>query len=276
MAERLGAEIISVDSMQVYRGMDVGTAKPTMLERREVVHHMIDVVEPEDEFSVAEFRRLGRQLMAEDGPPVLITGGSGLHFRSLVDPMNFAPTDEALRSVLEEVDVEELVEELTAADPDSGRHVDLSNPRRVIRAVEIFRLTSETPSSRAATAERRDVTMYKSEVDFKAVGVDPGAELDERIRDRLHAMRSEGLLDEVNRLQGRLGRTAARAVGYRELTRHLSGELSIDDAFAEIERNTRRLAKKQRTWFHRDPRVEWIPWLETESDRTERVLRVLA
>ena len=274
MAQELGADVISVDSMQVYRGMDVGTAKPTLMERQGVVHHMIDIVDPEEEFTAAEFRRMGRRIIEESSRPLIISGGSGLHFRALVDPMSFAPTDRVLRADLEDEDPLDLEKELVDADPHAGSHVDLANPRRVIRAVEILKLTGETPSDRAASAEAEDVRRYVADLEFTAVGVDPGEHLDARIDRRLQMMRSGGLVDEVVGLRWRLGRTARNAVGYREVLGFLEGRWSEDDAFAKVGANTRRLAKKQRTWFQRDPRVRWIPWLEDPEERLERALEV--
>lgn len=274
IAVRIGADVVSVDSMQVYRGMDVGTAKPTVLERRGVTHHMIDVVDPWEEFTVADFRRTGRPVV-QSGDPVLITGGSGLHFRALVDPMSFAPTDSEVRAELEETMLAPLVAELEQADPDAGRHVDLANERRVVRAVEIYRLTGETPSSRASSAEARELDKYIPEISFTAVGVDPGGDIDNRIRCRLADMRSGGLVDEVRSLQGRLTRTARSAVGYKEILDYLDGHTTLDEAFEAIDRNTRRLARKQRTWFQRDPRIRWIPWIDDQSERVDRALEVL-
>ena len=261
--------------MQVYRGMDVGTAKPNLLERRGVTHHMIDIAEPEDEFSVAEFRRKGRAVIEDSSDPLIISGGSGLHFRALVDPMSFAPTDSALRRDLEEREIAELVEELTGFDSEAAAHVDLSNKRRVVRAVEIFRLSGETPSRRAGSAEAEDLRRYKPEVEFSAVGVDPGELLDQRVDSRLASMRAGGLVEEVRRLLPRLGRTAALAVGYREIVEFLRGDLTEAEAFAAIAANSKKLAKKQRTWFQRDPRVKWVPWVEDPEKRVERVLDVL-
>lgn len=255
--------------------MDIGTAKPTMLERRGIPHHLVDVVEPSEEFSVAEFRRIGRAVMKGSDRPVIICGGSGLHFRALVDPMSFAPTRDDLRAELEAASLDDLVARLTEADPGAADHVDLSNKRRVVRAVEIMQLTGETPSARAESAESKALRRYVPEVEFTAVGVDPGELLDERIDRRLGEMRAGGLVDEVARLKGDLGRTARSAVGYRELIRYLDGEVSEDDAFADISRKTKRLAKKQRTWFQRDPRIHWIPWFEHESDRVARAMEVL-
>ncbi len=273
MAEHFGGEVLSVDSMQVYRGMDIGTAKPTLLERRGIPHRMVDIVEPEDEFSVAEFRRLGREVIdGSDVPVIVISGGSGLHFRALVDPMSFAPTDAALRAELETADNAVLVEELLSVDAGAGAHIDLANPRRVMRAVEVSRLTGETPSGRARSALAEDVRRYVPEIGFEAVGIDPGSELDDRIRVRLEAMRDGGLVEEVKMLRGRLGRTARNGVGYREILDAFEGIADIDESFTRIEANTRRLARRQRTWFQRDPRIRWIPWIEDVDQRTERVL----
>ena len=213
MAVRLGAEIISVDSMQVYRGMDIGTAKPSLAERRGVRHHLIDVVDPEEEFSVAEFRRMGRQIIETSDVPLVVTGGSGLHFRSLVDPMQFSPTDSQLKKELENLDSAELVAELVAADSEAGLYVDMANQRRVIRAVEIIRLGGATPSARAKSAEAQDIRDHIPEIEFTAVGTDPGDRLDSRIDRRLAEMKSQGLMDEVRSLQGRLGRTARWSCG---------------------------------------------------------------
>jgi len=273
MAEQFGGEVLSVDSMQVYRGMDIGTAKPTILERRGIPHHMVDIVEPEVEFSVAEFRRLGRQVIGgTEAPVIVISGGSGLHFRALVDPMSFAPTDAGLRAELEASDTADLVGELLAIDPEAGANVDLANPRRVVRALEVTRLTGETPSRRAGSAVAEDVRRYVPEVRFEAVGVDPGSDLDYRIQARLDMMRAGGLVEEVQALRARLGRTARNAVGYREIVAAVEGMTDIEEAFVRIASSTRKLARRQRTWFQRDPRIRWIPWIEDVDQRTKRVL----
>jgi tRNA dimethylallyltransferase len=275
IASRIGAEVISVDSMMVYRGMNVGTAKPTLIERRGVRHHLIDVVEPEAEFSVADFRRIGRAVIDNATTPLIITGGSGLHFRALVDPMSFAPTEESVRAILEERSLEDLVADLVSEDPDADQHVDLANRRRVVRAVEVALLTGETPSQRAASAEADELRRYVPELDFVAVGVDPGSELDDRIDVRLAEMREGGLVEEVERLRGRLGRTARTAVGYREILDRREGDGDIESAFTEIAANTRRLARRQRTWFQRDPRIRWIPWMDSEADRVARAMEIM-
>jgi len=262
--------------MQVYRGMDVGTAKPTVVERRGVVHHLIDVADPEDEFSAADYRRLGRAVIDGAETPLIIIGGSGLHFRALVDPMSFAPTDQALRAELEDRSLDDVVAELSSLDADAASHVDLANKRRVVRALEIARLTGETPSQRAHSSEADELKRYVPDLEFTAVGIDPGSATDDRIDRRLEEMRRGGLVEEVRGLGARLGRTARSAVGYREVLDHLAGKMSLDEAFASIGQHTRKLAKKQRTWFQRDPRIRWIPWIEDESQRVERVMEVFA
>ncbi len=262
--------------MQVYRGMDIGTAKPTMLDRRGIPHHLIDVAEPEDEFSVARFRHLGREILSgTEAPVMIITGGSGLHFRALVDPMSFAPTDPEMRAELEGRESAALVEELLAVDPGARSHIDLANPRRVLRALEIYELTGETPTIRAATALAEDVRRYVPEIGFEAVGIDPGSSLEGRIEARLARMRAGGVVEEVRSLASRLGRTARTAVGYREILGALAGEISVDDAFDRAASNTKRLARKQRTWFQRDPRIRWIPWIDDLDLRTSRIMETI-
>jgi tRNA dimethylallyltransferase len=242
---------------------------------RGITHHMIDIVDPDEEFSVAQFRRQGRAIIESTEVPLIIAGGSGLHFRALVDPMSFAPTDPTVRADLEAAELDALQEELEHADDGARLHVDMANKRRVVRAVEIFRLSGETPSSRAFSAEAQDLRRYVPEIEFTAVGIDPAGSTDERIDRRLGVMRSGGLVQEVRSLRDRMGRTARSAVGYREVLSHLEGELGEEEAFELAARNTKKLAKKQRTWFQRDPRIRWVPWLEDVTARTERVLETL-
>ena len=188
--------------------------------------------------------------------------------RALTDVKRAIRVDEAL----EAQDRETLSSRLLAADPGAGDHVDLANPRRVIRALEIHQLTGETPSRRAATAEAEHVRRYQAEVPFTAVGVDPGSELESRIDRRLQRMREGGLFEEVRRLAPRMGRTASHAVGYRELLEVVGGRADLEQAFMLAARNTKRLARRQRTWFQRDPRIRWIPWVEEVEARAARAL----
>jgi tRNA dimethylallyltransferase len=258
MAAPIGAEILSVDSMQVYRGMDIGTAKPTVEERNRVRHHMIDIVPPEEPYTVAQFRPDARRaLVSTDPPVVLIVGGSGLHFRSVVDPMRFRPSDPHLREELEQADLEELVAELRAADAYSDEILDLANPRRVVRAVEAWRVAGITPTEWAETPANKEYGEYRPELEFVGVALDR-ADIEVSIRHRLRQMREAGFLAEVESLAPRLGPTASQAVGYRELLEVVSGRLTEGEGFAAVERATLRLVKRQRTFFRRDPRLRWF------------------
>lgn len=258
IAEHIGAEILSVDSMQVYRGMDIGTAKPTTEERQRIRHHMIDVAHPADPFTVADFRRRARAALAGSrADPILIVGGSGLHFRSVVDPMTFAPYDPAVRAEVQREKLDDLVSELVSADPSAGSLVDLANPRRVIRAVETLRLSGRTPSQLATSDTRRRYARYEPEIPFRAIALDRH-DLEARVAARLRGMRSAGLLHEVEELAPHLGPTAALAVGYRQLLPVVRGQTSPETGFADAERATMSLVKRQRTFFRRDPRLTWI------------------
>ena len=213
--------------------------------------------------------------LATRGTPAVIVGGSGLHFRALVDPLTFGPTDPAMRMDLEAVDLEDLVVELLAADPAAADHVDLANPRRVVRAVEILRLTDETPSERASRPETDALRSYRPVVAHRVVGVDPGEQLEARVAGRFDDMLAAGLLDEVAGLAGRLGRTARQAVGYKELLAVVTGEHSLAVARGDAIRATLAVAKRQRTFFRRDPRIRWIPWDDDPDVRWMRVGSVL-
>ncbi|HLU52023.1 MAG TPA: tRNA (adenosine(37)-N6)-dimethylallyltransferase MiaA [Acidimicrobiia bacterium] len=271
LAQRVGAEILSVDSMQVYRGMDIGTAKATLSDRELVRHHMIDIAEPEEPFTVARFRRVARQAIEQSSADViLIVGGSGLHFRSVVDPMVFRPFDPQVRAAIEQRTVEDLIGELEAADPDASRYIDFSNPRRVRRAVEALRVGGVTPSALAVTEEHRRFEEYRPELPFVGFGIDT-EDIDQRVVDRLAAMRGAGFLEEVERLAPRLGPTAVQAVGYRQLLPVVRGELDVEAGFEDAARATLRLVKRQRTFFRRDPRLQWLDG--NDESVVETVLR---
>ncbi len=258
IAERTAALVVSIDSMLVYRGMDIGTAKPTGDERQRVPHAMIDVADPEDDYSVARFQHEAREAIAAWNGPVLLVGGSGLHMRAVLDPLRFPPTDPAVRRQLESVASADLVAELCRLDPAAGGHVDLANPRRVVRAVEVARLTGETPSMRAAHPSRRAIERYEPELGFRSFGMDPGVDLAAKVEARVASMRRNGLLEEVSSLRDRLGPTAAAAVGYRQLLAVLDGSISAEEGFGDVARATVALAKRQRTFFRRDPRIVWL------------------
>jgi tRNA dimethylallyltransferase len=260
VASSASSAILSVDSMQVYRKMDIGTAKPTAADRAAIAHSMIDVADASDNYSVAEFRTEARRAIASQGRAWLVVGGSGLHFRSVVDPMDFAPTDETMRRELESVERSLLINELIEADPSAPDHVDIANHRRVVRAVEIMRLTGTTPSERASSARAQAVRDYESEIPVVVVGIDPGIRLSERIERRFDQMLDAGFLAEVASLVPLWGDTASQAVGYRQLARVISGEWTVEQGRRRAIEATTALARRQRTYFRRDPRIQWLEW----------------
>ena len=275
LAERVGAEIISVDSVQVYRGMDIGTAKPSAPMQARVRHHLIDVVDPDETFTAAECQRRARQVIAASAVPLILCGGSGLHFRAVVDPFTFPPADAAVRAAVNRLSSEIARDRLLAADPQAGLHLDLANPRRVARALEILDLTGETPSRRAEDPLHIQVREYRPMIPFRAVGLDPGEEMGRRVSARLEAMRTNGFLEEVAALADRMGATAAQAVGYRQLLAVVRGEIDEEEGFRQVEQATLALAKRQRTFFRRDPRIEWLAWSKDPDQLLEQAKEAL-
>jgi tRNA dimethylallyltransferase len=278
VAQRFHATIISVDSMQVYRGMDIGTAKPDGRIRARVDYRMVDVCDPGDDFTVQEFQRAARRNiedLATQYRRVVIAGGSGLHFRAVVDPLTFAPTDAALRKELEAKPLESLSLELLAGDPDAGALIDMENPRRMIRAVEILRLSGQTPTQRASTPEASRVRSYESLYPMAAFGIDALDVSPQRVTTRLDTMIESGFIAEVEALAPTLGTSASQAVGYREFARMIAGEISREDAIADTIRATNGLVKRQRTYFRRDPRIEWIPWHDDQAERVEHAVNLV-
>jgi tRNA dimethylallyltransferase len=263
VAERIGAEIVSVDSMLVYRGMDVGTAKPTSEQRARVPHHLIDVTRPSEPFSVARYQALVRDAVAgirARGRRVLLVGGTALYLRAVVDELAFPATDPALRAALEEeaarVGAPAMYDRLGRADPVAASRIEPGNVRRTVRALEVAELTGRPFSSFASAWDRYD----PSRVRAAGVGV-PREALARRIEDRVQGMVASGLLEEVRGLVERgLGGwlTASQAIGYAEFARHLAGELSLEDAVAGTVRRTRALARRQVAFLRRDPRIRWF------------------
>ena len=275
LAERIDGIILSVDSMQVYRRMNIGTAKPSIEDRRRVRHEMVDLVEPDEEFSVAEFQRTAREVIEAGDGPVIIAGGSGLHFRAVVDPLAFPPSDSGVRAELEALEAGEMRARLLEIDPEAAKHLDMANPRRLIRALEVHRLTGLTPTERSKEAGRRRVKAYEPVYPFRAVGIDPGPAVEGRITRRLARMERAGLLDEVASLRHVLGRTASQAVGYKELIPVVDGEMSARDGFDGVAAATRSLVKRQRTYFRADPRIAWLDWDDSSAARVEAALASL-
>lgn len=278
IAETLGGEIVSVDSMQVYRGMDVGTAKPSADDQQRVTHHMLDVVNPPDEFTVAEYQKLAREAVADcqtRGVRPILVGGSGMHLRSIIDPMAFPPRDPAIRAELELLSPPELAELLIQADPEAGELVDLANSRRTIRALEAFRIDGRTPSSSAKAQTSIDVKNYTPIQPVTLIGIDADSGVTERVADRLGAMFASGLLAEVEGLVGSMGRTARQAVGYKELIPVLEGKINVREGAEAIFRSTMALVKRQRTYFRRDPRVSWISCAQPFEELLFQTIRAI-
>jgi tRNA dimethylallyltransferase len=233
---------------------------------------MIDVVDPSHSYSVAEFRDAARGAMEASPRPLLIVGGSGLHFRSLVDPLDFGPTDPAVRTELDGVSAVVLREELLASDSAAGDLVDLANPRRVARAVEILRITGDTPTKRWSSERAAAVRAYRSEVPVVAVGFDPGDALASRVRTRMDGMIEAGLVEETAGLMASWGDTASRAVGYPEMAKVVAGEWDLATARRRAVDATTALARRQRTYFRRDPRIEWLGWDDDPQRRAGMAL----
>jgi len=273
LAREAGAIIVSADSMQVYRGMDIGTAKPTLAERDEVPHYLVDLVDPEEPFSVADYQRESRRVVTDNSDRrILVVGGSGLHVRALLDPLEFPPHDPTVRLDLSALDPKEARRRLEAADPGAGAIVDLANPRRVERALEILEITGLTPSQRAMTGSARSVAAYEPLLAFAGFGIDAGERLAQRIATRMDSMVDAGFVEEVRSLRGRLGVTARAAAGYTEFAAHLDGELTLAEAKKLTRNATMALAKRQRTYFGRDPRLTWIRW-DAEPEERYRSFR---
>ncbi|GAA2322695.1 tRNA (adenosine(37)-N6)-dimethylallyltransferase MiaA [Streptomyces violaceusniger] len=261
LARHLDGEVVNADSMQLYRGMDIGTAKLTERERQGVPHRLLDIWDVTQTASVAEYQRLARaemdRLLAEGRTPVLV-GGSGLYIRGAIDALEFPGTDPAVRARLE-AELEErgsgvLHARLADADPEAARAILPSNGRRVVRALEVIEITG-----RPFTA---NLPGHEAVYDTLQIGVDvERPELDERIALRVDRMWDTGLVEEVRRLEGaglRSGRTASRALGYQQVLAALAGECGEEEARVETVRATKRFARRQDSWFRRDPRVHWL------------------
>ena len=251
-------ELLSIDSMQVYRGMNVGTAKPSTEEQSEVAHHLIDLVAPTESFTLVDFQNAYATALSEitkrDGIPVLV-GGTGLYLRAVLDGLSPPPRFEDLANELErESNTEALHERLVGLDPTAAGRMESSNRRRIIRALEVTIGTGRPFSSFGP-----GLNNYP-EVPYRVVGIEiERAELDERITNRYEQQIEEGFLAEVEALSHlQLSRTASQALGYRELLLHVRGELSLSEALELAVQRTKRFARRQQRWFRRDPRVEWV------------------
>jgi tRNA dimethylallyltransferase len=267
-----GTEIVAVDAMQVYRGMDIGTAKPTAQDRAAVPHHCLDLVEPTAEMSVTEFRDASDAAVTSidrrGGRPLLVAG-TGLYLTAILDRLEMPGTWPGIRAELEsEDDTTALHRRLRELDPSAARKMEPTNRRRVVRALEVT-LGSGRPFSSFGPG----VGAFPP-TDAVQIGVRwPRAALGERIQQRVRSMMDRGLLDEVTKLSATgLSITARQALGYKELLDHIEGDASLDDAVGAIVVRTRQFAVRQERWFRRDPRVRWMDIDPGSRDPLEPVL----
>jgi tRNA dimethylallyltransferase len=266
LAGQLGGEIVSVDSMQVYRDLDIGTAKPSAAERQRVPHHLIDVVSLDESFDAAHFVRLAQAAVKDieaRGRVPIFCGGTGLYFQAYLAGLGEAPpADATLRAELTATALPALLDELQQRDPIAYEKIDRQNPRRVVRAVEVIRLTGKPFSSQKAAWSAAD----KSSPLF-VLAREP-ADLQARLNARVDAMFKQGLVDEVKALLPRglaQNQTAMQAIGYRQVVEHLNGARSLPDTIELVKIRTRQFAKRQHTWFKRQAPAQWIACAPRET-----------
>lgn len=262
LARTLGGEIVNADSMQLYDGMDIGTAKLTIAERAGIPHHVLDIWPVTEAASVSEYQRLAREAIddaAARGKRPILVGGSGLYVRAAVDNLEFPGTDPDVRARLEtelaEVGSISLHARLANVDPVAAAAILPSNGRRIIRALEVIELSGRPFSA--------TLPEYQSIYPVVQLGLAVGrTDLDQRIAERVHRMWQLGFVDEVRRLEAiglREGRTASRALGYAQVLKFLAGDWSEQEAIDQTILATRRFVRRQESWFRRDPRVLWLP-----------------
>ena len=284
LAERIGGEIISADSMQVYRGLDIGTAKPSPADRARVPHHLIDICDLTESFDAAQFARLAHRAVAEiqsRGRVPILCGGTGLYFKAFLDGLGETPAADAqLRADLEATPLENLLAELRERDPVTYKKIDRKNPRRAIRAIEVIRLTGRPFSEQQSrwgetTGEPWRALLRQCPNSSKGQGSDEALpsknfffvftrqsdDLHARINARVDAMFARGLVDETRELLKHgleQNRTAMQAIGYRQVVEHLRGERSLAETIELVKIRTRQFAKRQLTWFRAQKNLEWI------------------
>jgi tRNA dimethylallyltransferase len=274
IAEHIGAEIINADSMQLYRGMDIGTAKLKVAERRNIAHHMLDVLDVTEDSTVAWYQERARSAIAEihsRGLHAIIVGGTGLYIKAILDDLNFPDTDPQVRANLEKLGEEfgahYLFERLEELDPAAALAIDRANIRRIIRALEVIEITGKPFT---ANLPREDSSRFPDALQFGLVM--DREHLRDRIDLRVDRMWQEGFVAEVDQLitQGiRRGTTAQRALGYSQILAMRDGKLSEDEAKEETKRASRQYARRQETWFSRDQRIQWVA---THQPRLETIL----
>jgi tRNA dimethylallyltransferase len=260
IAEKLSAEIINADAMQIYKGMDIGTAKLALSERRSITHHQIDVLDPEEEANVSAYQKQTREiindLLNKKVQPMLV-GGSGLYVNSVLEDLEFPGTNLEIRAkyeeILEEQGVEVLFEMLTRIDKEAAQNILPNNARKIVRALEVNELTGNN-----FNAKLPEPSPIFSDV---RIALDmPRDLLDTRIAERVHQMFKVGFVDEVKSLEPKLrkGKTALRALGYSQVLSLLNGEITEQEAITLTINATRKFARRQLSWFRRDPLIHWL------------------
>ena len=278
VAKEINAEIINADSMQIYKGMDIGTAKLSIEDRGGIAHHLLDILEVSQDSTVAWYQNLAREKITElhaEGKNVVVVGGTGLYIKSILDELNFPDTDPQVRKSLEleaeKIGADALFERLEKLDPAAAIAIDRANLRRVIRALEVIEITGKPFT---ANLPREESSRYPNAMQFGLVM--EREHLIERIDARVEKMWQLGFVDEVKKCidSGMLnGRTAQLALGYSQIVALLNGTMTEAEAKEDTKRATRQYARRQETWFSRDRRITWISPVQA---RLERVLEVLA
>lgn len=275
IAEKFSAEIINADAMQIYKGMDIGTAKLPLSQRRGIVHHQIDVLDPSEEANVSQYQKQSREiindLLSKNVQPILV-GGSGLYVNSVLEDLEFPGTNLEVRAkyeeILDEKGVEALFQMLKEIDPKAAENILPNNARKIVRALEVNEITGK-----AFNAKLPEPSPIFSDV---RIALDmPRDLLDQRIIDRVHQMFEDGFVDEVKSLEKnlRLGKTAFRALGYSQVLSLLSGEISEDEAITLTINATKKFARRQLSWFRRDPLIHWLD--ATSPDLFSQSLRLI-
>ena len=267
LANTLGGEIISVDSMQVYCGLNIGTAKPSAQEQNEIQHHLIDVAQLSEAFDAAQFVSLAQQalkLIWKRGRVPIFCGGTGLYFRALIEGLGESPPgDESLRDELAQMPIESLVTELRIKDPEAAKQVDLKNSRRLLRAIEVIRLTGRPYSEQRIGWNNVDKAPQNLFCISREVDV-----LNQRIHKRVDEMFNQGLVEETQTLikKGlRNNRNACQALGYRQVLDLLDGKLDLENVVHQVKTKTRQFAKRQRSWFRNQMKCNFLEWPDEEN-----------
>ena len=274
LAKRLGAEIVNADSMQIYKYMDIGTAKPDMEERQGIPHHLIDIVEPDEQFSVARYCECAKEaidFVHTKGKPVVMVGGTGLYVDSLVNNIQFSEIDadeeyrKKMDALAEELGNEHIHNMLMEIDPKSGAKIATADRKRIIRALEVYHLTGKTitwhnEQSRSVPSPY-NTTMFAIDVDREV--------LYDKINRRVDIMIENGLVDEVKSIINKgikKDSTAMQAIGYKEIAEYLDGKIPLEEAIDKIKQGSRRYAKRQLTWYRRNEKINWVKNIDEVLD----------